>query len=158
MTIPGSPARIYAAIIGSLVVVGHASTISAFGADRVLRTVRTVAGTIMGVFADDGSVWVGTDTQTTYLSLDSGLTWLQLNNARVVAPWLVVQNGYFYDVEYTPPEPDDPGDEPIITPPGPTPGPTPDPAKPRSALLAYVLGGIVLLSMLSIVVAILMSR
>lgn len=62
VTIPGSPARIYAAIIGSLVVVGRASTISAFRADGVLRTIRTVAGTITGVFADASSVWVGTDT------------------------------------------------------------------------------------------------
>jgi hypothetical protein len=156
VTIPGSPARIHAAIIDSLVVVGRGGTISAFGADGVLRTIRTVAGAITGVFADDSSVWVGTDTQTTYLSLDAGQTWLQLNDARAVAPWLVVQNGYFYEVEYIPPEPDDdPGDEPIVTP---TPSPTPDPQKPRSALIGYVLGGIVLLSMLILVVTILMSR
>ncbi len=98
------------AAIGNLLIIGRGSDVFSFAYDDTLREIKRVVGNITGVFADDTSVWVGTDAQNTYLSLNRGQEWLEIANARAVTPWLVIRDGHFFTVQYTPPNPGNPGD------------------------------------------------
>lgn len=92
----------FAAVIGSSVIVGCASTIYSFQAGSALSVLSTVSGTVTGIYSDATSVWVGTDLPSTYMSLNGGRNWVQITKARAVAPWLVIQDGMFYIAEFTP--------------------------------------------------------
>ena len=94
----------YAGITDSVVIVARGSMVYAF-ANGVLNTSMIALNSVIGVYTDDESAWIATGTNTSYVSLDKGLTWIQLNTMRVVAPWLVIQNHQFFTVDIKP----DPG-------------------------------------------------
>lgn len=91
----------FAAVIGSVVIVGCASSIYMFRAGGPLTALSAVQGRVTGVYADDTSVWVATDFPTSYMSLNAGRDWVRINQARAVTPWLVIRNGLFSTVQYT---------------------------------------------------------
>lgn len=97
----------YAAFIdSSTIIVGHGSAVHTCTLSGILQLNKVVSGIITGIYADERSLWVGTDAQITYMSLNRGQTWLTATNARVVAPWLAIRDGYFFTIEYTAPGPD----------------------------------------------------
>lgn len=94
----------YAGITDSVVIVARGSMVYAF-ANGVLNTSMIALSPVIGVYTDDESVWIATEANISYVSVDKGVTWLQLNTMRVVAPWLVLQNQQFFTVAFEP----DPG-------------------------------------------------
>jgi hypothetical protein len=155
----------FAGIIDSVVIVARGSTVDSF-VNGILRNSFPVRGPAIGVYTDDESVWVATSTGTSYVSFNKGVNWLQLNNMRVVAPWIVIQNGYLFEVATDPGQTGPSGcsgadcgtaptgcsGESCVT--GPTgcsgpsgcTGPTGGPTGPKSNTLTYVAIGVFLLA------------